>query len=179
MNRLPQLLGFGFIFDIVMIDQLTKWWITETYLRPLTGKNSVGLVDWVMNAPERITSGVSVNVLPNFNLTMVWNPGVSFGLLQNAGVWPLVALTVGLCIFLAWWLVKSESIMEGLALGAIIGGAIGNLIDRFRFGAVADFFDVDLGFYRWPAFNIADSAIVIGVALLLLHGLFWDKKDKT
>jgi signal peptidase II len=90
----------------------------------------------------------------------------------------LTILALVISAVLATWLMKSTSKFESISLGLIIGGAIGNVIDRLRFGAVADFFDVYVGQYHWPAFNIADASICIGVALLLIHGLFLDKTDK-
>ena len=74
-------------------------------------------------------------------------------------------------------LFKSETKFESLSYGMIIGGAFGNLIDRFRFGGVADFLDVYVGTYHWPSFNIADACITIGVVLLLIQGIFMSKKD--
>lgn len=178
MNKIAQILGFGIILDIVILDQISKWAAIELVLRPASGDpESVGLLQWIMAAPEKL-GFVSVPVLPNFNMTMVWNHGVSFGLMQNMGIWPLVILAGVICAFMTQWLVRSTSKFEAMSLGMIIGGAIGNVIDRFRFGAVADFFDVYVGTYHWPAFNIADSAISIGVVLLLIHGMFMDKKDK-
>ncbi len=178
MNKLPLILGFGIILDVVILDQVSKWAAIELLLRPaLDAGESVGLLEWIMGAPEKL-GFISVPVLPNFNMTMVWNHGVSFGLLQNMGIWPLVILAGIICMIMMRWLIKSTSKLEAISLGMIIGGAIGNVIDRFRFGAVADFFDVYVGTYHWPAFNIADSAISIGVVLLLVHGFFMDKKDE-
>jgi signal peptidase II len=175
--KLPQLLGFGIIVDIIILDQLSKWWITEYILRPTTGGDPVTLGQWIIDAPERV-GRASVDVISNFNLTMVWNEGVSFGMLQNAGIWPLVGLAFLISAILAYMIVKTNSKFEALSLGIIIGGAMGNVIDRFRFGGVADFFDVYVGTYHWPAFNIADACISIGVVLLLIHGLFMNKEDK-
>ena len=107
---------------------------------------------------------------------MVWNEGVSFNMMQNTGPLILSLLAIGISSILAWWLYKSESKTEAIALGMIIGGALGNTIDRARFGAVADFLDFYVGTYHWPAFNLADSAISIGVAVLLFHGFFMSKK---
>lgn len=177
-KKLPQILGFSLMIDIILFDQLSKWWITEYIIRPLINENPIGLVTWVMEVPDRLPVGTSTAIMPYFNLTMVWNEGVSFGMLQNAGIWPLAVMALVISGFLAHWMMKSVSKFEAMALGMIIGGAIGNTIDRFRFGAVADFFDVYVGTYHWPAFNIADAAITIGVVLLLIHGLFLDKKGK-
>lgn len=177
-QKLPKILGFSFIIDIILIDQLTKWAITETILRPKMGQEPVGLLEWLANAPDRVAWGVNMPVFPNFDLTMVWNEGVSFGMLQNAGIWPLTILALTISAFLTHWLVKTTSKFEAISLGLIVGGAIGNVIDRLRFGAVADFFDVYIGSYHWPAFNIADAAITIGVIMLLIHGLVLDKDGK-
>lgn len=176
-KKLPQILGLGLIIDIIIMDQISKWWITEGILRPKTGGEPIDFLTWIMNAPDRL-GFVSIPVIDHFNLTMVWNQGVSFGMLQNAGIWPLVILALVISAVLATWLMKSTSKLESISIGLIIGGAIGNVIDRLRFGAVADFFDVYVGNYHWPAFNIADASICIGVALLLIHGLFLDKSSK-
>ena len=164
------ILGISIIIDIIILDQLTKWWITEHVLRAATGQDAYGLWEWVFSAPERL-GFISVPVFPSFNLTMVWNEGVSFGLFQNAGIWPLVVMTSLITAVLCYWMLKARTNFEVVSFGLIIGGAIGNIIDRFRFGAVADFFDVYVGTYHWPAFNIADSAITIGVVLLLVHSI--------
>ena len=176
--KIPQILGLSLIIDIILFDQLSKWWITEYIIRPLIDGTPIGLGEWIMNAPDRLSAGISTAIMPYFNLTMVWNEGVSFGMLQDAGIWPLAIMAMVISAFLGHWLWKSTSKFEAVSLGMIIGGAIGNTIDRFRFGAVADFFDVYVGTYHWPAFNIADAAISIGVVLLLIHGMFLDKKDK-
>ncbi len=178
-SRLAQIIGLSVIFDIIVFDQISKWAITELVLRPISenGGESMGLLEWIMSAPEKL-GFVSTPIFPNFNLTMVWNHGVSFGLMNDMGIWPLVIMAVGICGVFFSWLGKTTSMFECVSLGMIIGGAIGNVIDRFRFGAVADFFDVYVGTYHWPAFNIADSAISIGVVMLLIHGLFMDKKDE-
>lgn len=110
-----------------------------------------------------------------FNLVMVWNPGISFGLLDGGGAWTRWALTglaTAVVIGLAIWLRRVDRWHLAMAIGLVIGGAVGNVIDRLRFGAVADFLDFHLFGYHWYAFNIADSAIVIGVAVLLVDSLF-------
>jgi signal peptidase II len=112
-------------------------------------------------------------VAPFFNLVMVWNTGVSFGLFQEDSdfrSWTLIAVACGVLVWLALWLWRCQSGLVALGLGIIIGGAIGNIIDRYRFGAVFDFLDFHAFGWHWPAFNLADSAIVVGVGLLLLDG---------
>lgn len=110
-----------------------------------------------------------------FRLTLGYNTGVAFGLFANGGPWP--AILTGLIILgLAAWLVKSLRSAEfptpaAWPIGLLLGGAIANFVDRFPDGRVTDFLDVGLGAARWPAFNLADSAIVLGVAILMLMTL--------
>ena len=109
-----------------------------------------------------------VVLLPVLNLTMVWNRGVTFGLLNGLGAWaawrcwPAVALAV--VAALGVWLRRAESRLVAVALGAIAGGAVGNVIDRLRFGAVVDFIHAHAWGWSWYVFNVADAAIVCGVA---------------
>lgn len=108
-------------------------------------------------------------VTPFFNLVTVWNPGISFGMLQDIpnGQWILSAAAMLIVAWLFVWLRKVEHHSTALALGLIIGGAIGNIIDRIRFSAVFDYLDFHAFGYHWPAFNLSDSFIFIGVGLLL------------
>jgi lipoprotein signal peptidase len=108
------------------------------------------------------------------NLTFVWNRGVTFGLLSSYGTWSylvLAAVALGVVAALGVWLRRAESPLVAVSLGAITGGAVGNVIDRLRFGAVADFIDVHVGAWHWYVFNVADAAIVCGVAALVLESL--------
>jgi len=123
---------------------------------------------------EAFGTGGALAVTPFLNLVLVWNPGVSFGLLAGLGdARPglLVAVTVAIAALLAVWLWREERRLPRTALVLVLAGAVGNLIDRVRFGAVVDFLDFHWAGYHWPAFNVADSAIVIGAGLLLLDGL--------
>lgn len=111
-----------------------------------------------------------IEVLPFFDLVLVHNRGVTFGLLASdhpAGRWLLILLTSAISIGLLAWLVRAQGRTQAAALGLIIGGALGNLADRLRHGAVTDFLDFHAQGYHWPAFNLADCGIVLGVALLL------------
>ena len=108
---------------------------------------------------------------PVLNLTMVQNFGVTFGLLTGMGEWGhllLAALAVCVVVALGIWLRRAESRLAAIALGAIGGGAIGNVIDRVRLGWVVDFIDVHLGDWHWYVFNLADAAIVCGVTALVI-----------
>ena len=113
-----------------------------------------------------------IEVTDFFNFVMVWNPGVSFGLFpanSPAGMWFLIAVAAGICAVMLVWLWKKPDRLVLTGIGLVIGGAVGNVIDRLRLGAVADFFDFHVAGWHYPAFNLADSWIFIGVMLLL-----WD-----
>lgn len=145
-------LAFVLAAAVVVLDQLSKFWILE-----------------VVRLPERL----SIPVLPVFSLTMVWNRGVSFGLLradEDLGRWLLAAFSLTVAIALALWARRAERRWTAVALGLVIGGAVGNLIDRVRFSAVADFLDFSRLWFPW-VFNVADAAITCGVILLLIDSL--------
>lgn len=116
-----------------------------------------------------------------FNLVLVWNHGVSFGFFGGGDArWFLVAFTFGVTIFLANWWRKTSLFWERLGLSLIISGALGNLVDRVVYGAVVDFLDFHAFDWHFWAFNVADSAITLGVIALLLESLFpSDNHDKT
>ena len=146
-SALSRGLGLGVL--VVIADQVTKLWALSTLFDP----------------PRRVP------VLPFLDFVPVWNRGVSFGLLSNAsewGPWLLSGFALLVCLFMGAWLMRATSWPLIYGLGAVIGGAVGNVIDRMLYGAVVDFIDVHYGGWHWPAFNIADSAITLGVALLLL-----------
>lgn len=146
------LLGLGSAAVITALDQISKYWL-------------LSVVDIAQRPPIEIT--------PFFNLVMVWNYGISFGMLaEHRQPVLLIILSLAIISVLIVWLYKSDSRYLSLALGSVIGGAFGNIIDRIRFNAVADFFDFHIAGYHWPAFNIADSAIFIGVVLLCAHSMF-------
>lgn len=111
-----------------------------------------------------------VEVLPFFNVVLIRNPGVSFGLLGLAPWWGLSALGLAVAAALAGWLWRAQSRWLAVGLGLLIGGALGNVLDRVRHGAVTDFLDFHVAGHQWPAFNLADTAIVVGVALLVVDG---------
>ena len=118
--------------------------------------------------------GEGIAVLPVLNLRLGFNTGVTFGMLAESAadaVWALVAVKLLVVASLAWWLRRAASRTEAAALGLVIGGALGNVLDRLRQGAVTDFIDAHYAGWHWPTFNMADVAIVCGVALLLLGGL--------
>ncbi len=138
---------------VLIADQASKWWVLE-----------------VLHLPER----GQIPVLPVLNLTMVWNQGVTFGLFHQDGAWgPWLLAGVALAVVaaLAVWLRWAENAVVAASLGAIGGGAVGNVIDRLRFGAVVDFLHAHAFGWSWYVFNVADAAIVCGVGVLILDGL--------
>ena len=145
-------LGLGLTLAVLALDQISKAWLIE-----LMAANG----------------GVS-EITPFFNLVMAWNRGISFGMLNREMPWQnfvLAALAFAVVVVLLVWLWRTRQPWPATGIGLVAGGALGNAIDRIRFGAVADFFDFHLFGYHWPAFNVADSAIVVGVGLLLLDNL--------
>jgi signal peptidase II len=138
------------------LDQLSKWYILERTDLPF------------FNA---------YTVTPFFNLVMVWNKGVSFGMFSgNDQPFILIGISLVIIVILVRWLVMARTKWISGAIGLVIGGATGNIIDRLRFGAVADFLDFHIDIYHWPAFNIADSAIFIGVVILCVDSMFGGRK---
>jgi len=156
----------GLITGMIVLaaDQVSKWWVLH-----------------VLDLPELR----QVVLLPVLNLTMVWNQGVTFGLLNGLGSWGHVLLAVialAVVVALGFWLRRAESKVVAVAIGAIAGGAIGNVIDRVRFGAVVDFIhahvDTPWGDYSWYVFNVADAAIVCGVAVLIFAAQFSKRRQE-
>ncbi len=151
-NRLTAWGGAAAVL-VLAADQASKTWILQGLRLPELGR---------------------VDLLPVLSLTMVWNQGVTFGLFKADGTWGpllLVAVAVAIVAALAVWLRRAEGKLVALSLGAIAGGAIGNVLDRLRFGAVVDFIHLHAGGWSWYVFNVADAAIVCGVAALVLDGL--------
>lgn len=153
---LPDLaaLTYGIAAATLGMDQVSKYWVLD-----------------VIKLPER----VSIKLLPVLSLSMVWNPGVSFGLLKagsETGRLALAAFAACVVVALGWWARTVERPLTAAGIGLVMGGAIGNnLIDRLRFGRVVDFIDVSgLHFFPW-VFNVADSAITVGVILLICDSI--------
>jgi signal peptidase II len=137
----------------VVLDQVSKFWILYSVM-----------------APPRV-----IEVTPFFNLVLAWNKGISFGMFNTGSTYGpllLTGLAIVIVIALCIWLWRADTKWVACALGLVIGGAVGNVIDRVRFGAVVDFLDVHAFGYHWPAFNVADSAICVGAAILILESLF-------
>lgn len=145
-------LGLLISAALVAADQLSKLWVL-----------------YGLKLPEL----ESIVLLPFLNFTMVWNYGISMGLPigDSLGKWGIIVLTAAISLWLLHWLKNTERKYEAIALSLILGGAIGNIIDRFLHGAVVDFVHLHAWGYSFYVFNLADSAISIGVVLLLIDGL--------
>ena len=153
-------LAFPFILILIFLDQVTKWWIINYIMQPIK----------------------ILPITPFFNIVLTWNSGISFGIFSNQGSFSVIILSTLatlIVFFLAVWLMKAVNKKLIIGLICIIGGAIGNIIDRVYHGAVIDFLDFHIKSYHWPAFNVADSCIFIGATLIILDSLFPDKKEEA
>ncbi len=164
-------LGKNFIYGIVIafitfiFDQINKWWMLYKF--------------WPEQSCQPFSQACKYEITSFFNLQMVWNPGVSYGLFpQNdpAGQMLLILFAVIISLILLIWLTRVTTILNALSIGLIIGGALGNALDRYFYGAVADFFEFHAFGYSWYVFNIADIAIVAGVVGLLYESLTESRK---
>ena len=131
------------------------------------------LTKWLVINPLQLQAVHQIYVLPIFNLTWTENRGISLGLLTASGElgrWLLVAMTAAIAGGIAWWITHEHERYDQIALGMVLGGALGNILDRVRFGYVVDFADLHFGDWRpFLVFNVADAAISIGVVILLLR----------
>ncbi|MCS6627151.1 signal peptidase II [Roseibacterium beibuensis] len=154
------LAAYGFALLIILVDQLTKAWV----LSGLDLREVRQVPVWP----------------PIFNFTWVENRGVSFGLFGDGSArWMLSGFSIVVAGVLGWWALKADRRLLVSAIGLIMGGAIGNVIDRIRFGFVVDFLDFSgTGFFPW-VFNVADSAITIGVILLILDSILSERAAKV
>jgi len=146
---------------VIVLDQLTKLWASSslTYAEPLP-------------------------VMPSFNLTLMYNTGAAFSFLSEAGGWQrwfFAVVAVVISTVLLVWLtrLKPEQRWLAVAITLVLGGALGNVWDRLYLGHVIDFIQVYYRQWYWPAFNIADSAIFVGAAMLIIDGLRGNKQEKT
>ncbi len=147
----PALFAYGVAAIAVALDQLSKWWV-------------LGPLDLAVQGQIPVVPGL-------FNLTLVHNAGVSFGLLRagaDLGRWLLTLFSLAVAVALAVWARRATRPLSALAIGLIIGGAVGNAIDRIRLGVVTDFLDFSGAHFPW-VFNVADSCISVGVAVLVLE----------
>lgn len=154
-------LGFIYATLVFFLDQASKlWFVDKLRLAEISG---------------------GIDIFPFFKLVMVWNYGISFGMFSNSDDtsrrWILIGVALIITTFMLVWLWKADKGLLTLGLGLVIGGAIGNVVDRLRWGAVADFFYFHYEEWYWPAFNIADSAIFIGVVLLCWDSIVNPEKN--
>jgi signal peptidase II len=154
----PRRLGAGLALATVALDQVTKLWLLFVY-------------ELTMREPKRLA--------PVLDLMVVWNRGISYGLFQQyseVGRWGLVALSIVAAFGLSLWMARTASRFLAAALALVAGGAVGNAIDRIAHGAVFDFVHLHLGSWSWYVFNVADAAIVAGVAGLLYDGFVLERR---
>jgi len=154
----PRLAGGRVALAILALDQASKLWLVD------------GL---------KMVEGQRIVLAPFFDIRLMWNTGISYSLFQQTtegGRWALLAVTIAATALLGVWLWRVSGLTAALALGAIIGGALGNGYDRFAYGAVADFCDFHIQGWHWYVFNIADTAIVLGVVALAYDGLFAERR---
>jgi len=160
-DPLPLLGWIGLGGVIVILDQISK-----------------------LVAEATLNLGDSIHVLPSFNLTLVYNTGAAWSFLSQAGGWQrwfFVALSSLVAILIYFWLKKlpGEERLTALSLSLVLGGAVGNLIDRLLYGHVIDFIHLYYHSFHWPVFNLADSAITVGAVLLAYSSLHYSKRNAT
>ena len=158
----PARTGYAFALLVFAVDQLSKWLVA---------------------GPLDLTGRLWIEVLPFFDLRFVQNYGVSMGFLtasSDTGRWLLVALTAAISIFVGFWMWREKRRDDTIALALVLGGALGNIVDRVRYGYVVDFADLHFGDWRpFLIFNVADAAITIGVLLLLVRALLAREKKEV
>ncbi len=153
-------LGIAIAAVVFTVDLATKLWVLDGLALEATGP---------------------IAVTPWLEFVLVWNRGVSYGLFQQdseTGRWILVAVTVVATIALAAWMARTTSRLSAVALGLVVGGAVGNGVDRVVYGAVVDFVHFHVADFSWYVFNVADAAIVAGAALIVLEALRGDRSAK-
>jgi signal peptidase II len=131
------------VFTVITLDQITKY-LVISYIGPFD----------------------SVEILPFLHLVSVRNTGAAFGMFRNFGGIFFIGISAVAIIFVIWLIFTSKYNYFGLSL--VLGGAIGNLIDRVRYGKVVDFIDFSVGSFHWPAFNVADSSLTVGIIIIFL-----------
>lgn len=145
---------------VIALDQLAKFLVARSF-----------------------TAGETLEIAPFFNLVLVYNAGAAFSFLSDAAGWQrylFIAIAAAASIWIVYLLVRyPRHRLFCAALSLVLGGALGNVIDRLAVGAVIDFLDFHALGYHWPAFNLADSAISTGAALLILDGLLYSKKSES
>jgi len=180
------LCGLIIILIAVFIDQYTKWFVFEQLLR-ISG-DAPDFATWLTTKKDLMAFFAEKANFTNHKINgfldfvMVWNQGISFGLFSNGSeTGMLIFIGISCCISLGLliWMAKCDHPLNSVAIALIIGGAIGNVIDRIRFGAVADFIDLHYNDTHWPAFNVADICVCFGAFLVVLYTLFFEKDENA
>lgn len=157
-----RLIGFVFAVFIAVIDQVVKWYVI---------------------GPLALREIGNIHLMPFFDLTYTENRGISLGMLQATDMetrWLLVAMTAVIALVVLVWMMREKALGEILGLALILGGAVGNIRDRYDLGYVIDYADFHIGTFRpFLIFNIADAAITIGVVIILARSLFVRDKEET
>ena len=161
--------------------------MTRTRITGLTAAAAIfaldQLIKYIVMVPLQLEAVQQIQILPFFDLTWVENWGVSLGMLEaksDAMRWALVAMTGGIATFVGVWLWREVNRTDVFGLGLVLGGAMGNILDRIRFGHVVDYADLHFGQFRpFLVFNVADAAITIGVLILLFRALLVRDKPKA
>jgi signal peptidase II len=157
-----RLIGFVFAVFIAVIDQVVKWYVI---------------------GPLALREIGNIHLMPFFDLTYTENRGISLGMLQATDMetrWLLVAMTAVIALLVLVWMMREKALGEILGLALILGGAVGNIRDRYDLGYVIDYADFHIGTFRpFLIFNIADAAITIGVVIILARSLFVRDKEET
>lgn len=162
-------------FMVFALDQISKWLVTEVFLRPVALPDSVFLPFpyWFAAFGAERLPFASIEICPYFNLVMAWNEGISFSLFSGHGGILLPLLLLAIVIGFSVWMLRARPLFLKIALAFVVGGALGNLWDRARFGAVIDFLDVHYNDWHYPAFNVADSSIVLGIVAVVIYESFF------
>ena len=174
-------LCIALILFVILCDQMSKWMVTELIMRNEQSDIVFNFWRWMIDPPVK-PEYMSFEILPFYNIVLVWNYGVSFGMFNNhspENALLLSGISAVIAFVLMLWMLDTKSKFLGIALALVIGGAFGNIIDRLRFGAVIDFIDVHAAGYHWPAFNLADSCIVVGIAAIIIHSVFIEGRNKN
>lgn len=167
------------VAGVGVADQLSKWYMAEHLLTD----NNTPLTTWLSRGQDvdfSATGAHGIALAPFLDLTLVWNRGVSFGIGAGSiapAAFVAFAVLAGLLLFV--WAARTEARFLSAALALISGGALSNAYDRLRFGAVIDFIDAHIGDLHWPAFNIADSCIVLGAVFVMLDTFISERKASS
>ncbi|MFA7276226.1 MAG: signal peptidase II [Pseudobdellovibrionaceae bacterium] len=166
-----------FALLLMLLDQISKWWVIEMFFRPRVldaDGPSADFMSWLITLGQDQFPRVREEILPVLNFAMAWNKGVSFSMFANDSAWMPYFLGISavlFCLVLLVWLVRTPHLATAIPLSMIIAGALSNVWDRARFGAVADFLDFHWDDLHFATFNIADCCIVVGVLVLAFDGL--------